>query len=79
MRIERECVTHHFIHARPAITAWERRDVDEYGAIALRRRDKSEPTLVVPFCDSSLMTHFLFSSGVKPGITRRGGTPVRPS
>ena len=62
MRIERECVTHRFIHARPANTAWQCRDVEEYGITSFRRRDKSEPTLVVPFCDFSLATHFLFSS-----------------
>jgi hypothetical protein len=45
--------------------------VDEDGVTSLGRKDKSEPTLVVPFCDSSLVTHFLFSSGLTPGITRR--------
>jgi hypothetical protein len=60
MRIERECVTHRFIHARPAITAWQCRDVEEYGITSFRRRNKSEPTFVVPFCDFSLATHFLF-------------------
>lgn len=73
MRIEREYVTHRFIHARPAITAWQCRDVEEYGITSFRRRDKSEPTFVVPFCDFSLATHFLFSSDLTLPISRRAG------
>jgi hypothetical protein len=39
----------------------------------LQERDKSEPTLVVPFCDFSLATHFLFSSDLTPGISGARG------
>ena len=34
--------------------------MEEYGVTSFRRTDKSEPALVVPFCDFSLATHFLF-------------------
>jgi len=77
MRIESEYVTHRFIHNRPAITAWERRDVDEYGVISFRRRDESEPTFVVPFCDCSLATHFLFSKRSNAGLQLRRAISIQ--